>query len=184
MMVAILLQWIHDKNKMVKDNKEQFEILLNGNYLIAPSSFINYKTLLDLGGFNEKFILIEDLPLWIKISKAGIKFHYFPDFTVIYRVHSTSIWGGNNFNNQYLTDYKLIHFYLIFPELLKKFRFLSFLSSFVSMSIFLLQAKKKDNSGVIKLLKLLSPLHIMSAIKRRKRLLLNKLRKHFPEHDS
>lgn len=62
----------------------------------SATSFIHRKSLLDLGGFDEKFELLEDAPLWLKASLNGYKLYGFEHTTVLYRIHTNNTCLGNN----------------------------------------------------------------------------------------
>ncbi|NBG17901.1 glycosyltransferase family 2 protein, partial [Enterobacter cloacae] len=70
--------------------KEQYYYLMFKSFNIAPTSFISRKALEDIGFADEKFTLIEDLPLWLKFTSKGYKLHFFPDITVYYRVENST----------------------------------------------------------------------------------------------
>src|ERR1035437_7759056 len=58
---------------LFSEGKKQYPLLLKANYLPAPTSFMNKKTLLELGGLNVKFPMLDDYPLWIKATKKGYR---------------------------------------------------------------------------------------------------------------
>jgi alpha-1,3-rhamnosyltransferase len=47
--------------------------------------------LLSLHGFDERFKLLEDWPLWIKITCAGYKIYYLDKALVFYRIHENNL---------------------------------------------------------------------------------------------
>ncbi|MEZ2794985.1 glycosyltransferase family 2 protein [Proteus terrae] len=65
---------------------KQFEYLLTKSFNMAPSSFIHKDILIDVNYADERFKLIEDLPLWLKITKKGYRFYFNPEITVYYRI--------------------------------------------------------------------------------------------------
>lgn len=69
----------------------QYQYLINFYNLPAPSSFINKDKLLQLGGFDENYPMIEDAPLWLKFTKNDIKIFCLQKVTVFYRVHDKSL---------------------------------------------------------------------------------------------
>lgn len=70
---------------------QQHKLILIGNFVPTPSSFISTDTLSNAGGFDEQFVLLEDHPLWVKLTACGIKLHYMDKQTVYYRIHGQSI---------------------------------------------------------------------------------------------
>jgi len=72
-----------------------FDKLLYGNFLPAPSALYKTRLLKQVGGFDEDF-WIEDHPMWLKLSRAGIQHKYVNKPYVLYRVtdKSLSIFSG------------------------------------------------------------------------------------------
>lgn len=70
---------------------EQYQILLKRNCVLAAAVFVKKSTILDLGGYDEDFHLIEDLPMWLKITKDNIKIHLLNKPTVKYRLSDNSV---------------------------------------------------------------------------------------------
>lgn len=70
----------------------QYRMLLTSDRIhFSPSMFIQRDTLLAVGGFDERFRMLEDYPLWLKLTKAGYKLHFMEKATVNYRQHSEAI---------------------------------------------------------------------------------------------
>ena len=69
-----------------KSSKEQHNYLKLFSFNIAPSSFIFRDALEHVGFANEKYKMIEDLPLWLKMTELGYKLHFMDEITVDYRV--------------------------------------------------------------------------------------------------
>jgi alpha-1,3-rhamnosyltransferase len=73
-------------------------LLLNDRIHFSPSVFMHRETLLSLGGFDERFKMLEDYPLWLNLTKKGHKLYYKGKVTVNYRQHSKAINNtGTNF---------------------------------------------------------------------------------------
>jgi alpha-1,3-rhamnosyltransferase len=80
--------------------KDQYNLLLISDRItFTPSVFLNRHALLDVGGYDESNKLIEDYPMWLKLTRAGNKLHFFQQATVGYRRHQAA---ANN-----LTEYGL-----------------------------------------------------------------------------
>ena len=89
------------RNTLPIDYKEFFEIdngvkqyhfLKNIGYAIcSPALFIKKSTIEKAAGFDERYRFMEDLPLWLKLTKMNIKFFYLPISTVNYRSHNKSV---------------------------------------------------------------------------------------------
>lgn len=124
---------IHNLNQefFFKDfmsSEMQYEMLLRKNFLHAPSVFLNRKVIEKVGKFDEDFKYIEDYPIWLKLTKLGIRIHFMNKVTVFYRLHVDSIFSGINeqklFNNFYLKkrDFELKYIYPNISKLEKIFR--------------------------------------------------------------
>jgi glycosyltransferase involved in cell wall biosynthesis len=66
-------------------------LLLCDRIHFTPSVFLHRETLLKINGFDERFKLIEDYPLWLKLTRNGYKLHFMESVTVNYRRHSRAI---------------------------------------------------------------------------------------------
>jgi alpha-1,3-rhamnosyltransferase len=84
---------------------QQYNLLLRRNYLHGPSVFLNKEAIEKVGLFDERFKLIEDHPMWLKLTKAGFKIYFLNKITVYYRIHQSSVFGSFSnsklFNNFY-----------------------------------------------------------------------------------
>lgn len=75
----------------VPDTTEKlFNRLLYGNFLPAPSAIYKTEMLKKIRGFDEAFT-IEDYPMWLKLSRAGIQYRYIDKPCVLYRVNDRSL---------------------------------------------------------------------------------------------
>jgi glycosyltransferase involved in cell wall biosynthesis len=71
---------------------QQREMLLNrNNGISAPTLFVNKSALNAIDGFDESLRMLEDVPLWLNLTKAGFKLHFMDCVTVKYRLHSHSV---------------------------------------------------------------------------------------------
>ena len=76
----------------LKEGKNQYDFLKNLRYaLCTPAIFLKKSIIEKVGGFDERFRLMEDLPLWLNLTKSNIKFYYHPVSTVNYRSHDKSV---------------------------------------------------------------------------------------------
>lgn len=70
----------------------QYRMLLTSDRLnYTPSVFLYRETLLSIGGFDERFRLLEDYPLWLNLTKNGHRLNFMDRVTVNYRRHSGAI---------------------------------------------------------------------------------------------
>ncbi|MBN1181559.1 MAG: glycosyltransferase [Bacteroidales bacterium] len=72
--------------------RDQYELLLLSDRITYTPSYFFYKqTVLNVGGYDETDKLVEDYPMWLKLTAAGKKFYYFHKPTVGYRIHQQAI---------------------------------------------------------------------------------------------
>ena len=70
---------------------DQYQLLLASDRInYTPSYFFNKQVVLKVGGFDESNRLIEDYPMWLKITASGERFYYFHKETVGYRIHQNA----------------------------------------------------------------------------------------------
>lgn len=98
--------WDHNNVKGImarnRNAQSQYKMLLLCDRIhYAPSVFLHRKTILSLGGFDERFKLLEDYPLWLKLTKNGHRLCFMEKVTVNYRQHSSAI---NNTGLGYLIN--------------------------------------------------------------------------------
>jgi glycosyltransferase involved in cell wall biosynthesis len=74
-------------------------LLLYDRIHFTPSIFLNREVMIQAGGFDEEYKMFEDYPLWLKLTRNGIKLHFMDQVTVNYRRHSRAI---NNTDINYL----------------------------------------------------------------------------------
>lgn len=81
---------------------EQYKFLLRSNRVLASGVFIKKELILQVGCFDEYFPLIEDYPMWLKITKMGIKIYPFNNATIKYRLSENGISCMQNALNKNL----------------------------------------------------------------------------------
>jgi len=85
-------------------------LLLSDRITYSPSDFINKQTVLKVGGYDESNRLIEDYPMWLKLTQSGEKLYYLHKPTVGYRIHAEAI---NNTGDQVLFKPSVINSYAV-----------------------------------------------------------------------
>ena len=71
---------------------ELYDYILKVAYnVFAPAIFIEKKILEEIGGFDERFKLMEDYPLWLKLTKKNVKINLLTEITVGYRISDNSV---------------------------------------------------------------------------------------------
>lgn len=160
------------------EKQKQVNQVFKGSGIQSPASLINRSFLQNLGGFDEQYKFIEDLPLWIKIAKTNEKFYFIDEFVIRYRIHDNNICLPNSskFTNTifYYENEKII-IREILPYLLKNLFFISilkYLNYILIMRLIILFGNKNDQ-----LSKYLNLFVINTTIKRlRNKLTFSKLK--------
>lgn len=62
-------------------------LLFQRNYIDMSDVLIKRKSLFFVGGFDERYKKYVDWNLWIRMAKAGMKFHHIPKVTLEYHLH-------------------------------------------------------------------------------------------------
>lgn len=77
--------------------KQQARFMLRFLYGInGPTIFIHRKKLLELGGFDEQFSFVEDLPISLKLTTNGYRIGIVPEVLVRWRIYGDSISHSNH----------------------------------------------------------------------------------------
>ena len=66
-------------------------LLLSDRIHFSPSVFLHRETLVSVGGFDERFPMLEDYPLWLKLTRNGYRWNVMNRVTVNYRMHNQAI---------------------------------------------------------------------------------------------
>jgi glycosyltransferase involved in cell wall biosynthesis len=80
--------------------RRQLACLLHRNCLPAPTAFIRVSDLEEMGGFDENYPMIEDLPLWIKLVQKGKVIKGLDKRTARYRVHQSLVYPAIGKRNE------------------------------------------------------------------------------------
>ena len=76
--------------------RDQFKIISKVFFGSGPAYFINANALRELGGFDERFYMQEDYPLFIKMIGKGYKMMYLDHVVVYKRIVPTSLQYNKN----------------------------------------------------------------------------------------
>lgn len=98
------------------DQKAQILKNLKGSSIKAPSSFLHRETLISVGGFDERYPMIEDVPMWVKLSLHGHKFYFVDAFITKYRIHDDNI----SMTSSNSTEFIKLHFYSSHEQMIKQ----------------------------------------------------------------
>lgn len=77
----------------LKSIDEQLEEMLENNFIIAPTVFMKNELLKEMGYYNERYKMVEDYPMWIKLLKNKVKLDFINEIVVEYRRNSNSVSG-------------------------------------------------------------------------------------------
>lgn len=84
----------HETSYEKMKSENQYHELLKGNIISAPSvGFLSKKMLDEVGYYDERFRLMEDYPMFIKLCSFGYTFKLIDEPLVRYRVSSSSLSG-------------------------------------------------------------------------------------------
>lgn len=148
------------RNEQLKEDKinpffdltlsEQYLKILLGSDISAPCSFIQRELLVECGGYDESYKLLEDFPMWIKISQKKVLFYAVNEFVVKYRIHNNniSIKNKNFINPRYFSDLKKLLETIVIPELRSKKQFMACFGylNYLAMMRFIIFLGNKNNT--------------------------------------
>ncbi len=91
--------------------ESQFKMLLVSDRIkFTPSFFFKKEAIIKIGGYDEQNRLIEDYPMWLKLTKSGEKLYFFDKVTVGYRAHEKSLSNSGEatlFQISYRTNFQV-----------------------------------------------------------------------------
>lgn len=123
--------------------KSQYRTLLESNLLNAPAmGLIPRKIYDEINGIDKKYEMIEDYPMWIKLSELGYSFRLIDEYLVDYRISETSISHGKS--KLYINNEIDIFFKERAPRLLKEKMYFVYLKGLTRYGIkkYLIKYKK------------------------------------------
>ncbi len=112
--------------KVLESAEEQNWYLMRRNFIAAPGVMLKKKLWESIGGYDEDIPLIEDWPMWMRITKSGHKIFFTDDIVAKYRLTTTSVRSTNylfSYNVQLLL-YKYIYEKPVAFKRLQKMTFL------------------------------------------------------------
>lgn len=149
-----------------RDINKQLNMLMYRNYVHAPTVFFDRELFEKYGLFNEKFKLLDDYPMWIKISENREPIYYLNSDTVLYRQHSESLSYSNKININYFNNFKKFFYEELEPCLIRNRRYLSLIHH--KITILKNESILRQNNikrWYIKLYNFLDPLFMYNKIK-------------------
>lgn len=159
----------HNSKASPSDQRKMFVQALFGIRVISTLGvFIKKDILEEVGGFDERYRLLEDSPMWWKILKSNRKFYFLNKTTTCYRRHETSISFNSkiDFRERVLSEFKLTVFSFIRENLLRDATLLNKIN-FLWLDFFYKIIMKIGNKGVLseyiyKLANYLQPIRFLS----------------------
>jgi alpha-1,3-rhamnosyltransferase len=97
-------------NPALTANDQHQLLLVSDRIHYTPSYIFNKKALQKVGNYDETNRLVEDYPMWLKLTGSGEKLFYFHEATVGYRVHSKA---ANNVGDSMLFKPSVFNTYAI-----------------------------------------------------------------------
>jgi glycosyltransferase involved in cell wall biosynthesis len=159
--------------------KDQWKILLEGDRINNTPSFFFHREIMEIVGYyDESNRLVEDAPMWLKMTQFGIKLYYFHKPTIGYRIHSkasNNVGDGVLIQPSLLKGYevrkKLAHPYLPITKVWKEKSVIFLSKVFVTLG---LNEKTNRNQILYRITTVyLNPFHYLESISRRFHLLMS-----------
>ncbi len=110
--------------------QDQRKMLLKKNYVYGSIFFFKKAYWQQLGKYDERYRMLEDYPMFWKISNRGDHLNFLNVPTVAYRISQTSISNGSGqrvVNVNYFKCYRRFFYDNIYPELLRNRMFFDLL---------------------------------------------------------
>lgn len=86
------------------DQRRKIESLLVANILTAPTSFIRKMSLASVGYADERFEMLEDYPLWMRLLENNKVFRYLDKVVVMYRLSESLSQSKKKIGNEKYID--------------------------------------------------------------------------------
>lgn len=136
-----------------KTAEEQYNALLRRMRCSPVTMFANLKILKEIK-YDESFKTVEDYPMWLRLTKAGVKFSYMDKLVAYYRLSPNSI-SANSFSSLQKTmkfvlttkDFKMAYIYPNLPFL----RRMKLRLTYLKIEIFECLGLLKENASPKKL---------------------------------
>jgi glycosyltransferase involved in cell wall biosynthesis len=127
--------------------EKQFEAFIAniGHWGLSPTMFIERETLHKQNFFDEKYPMLEDLPLQLKLTKNGIILYWMDQLTVKYRRHTNNV--SNNVKlksslSRLVNNHHMIREY-IFPNITTIYKLRILYKYYVSLALYSIGIEKK-----------------------------------------
>ena len=91
--VGHMSRYNDNKEILDKSAEEQLKKLVYGNSFIPPTGFFCMQVVREVGGFDEKYGILEDFPFYLQLLMHGYKFYRIDEFVAKYRTSDTNVFG-------------------------------------------------------------------------------------------
>ena len=79
------------KNLNQWTSNEQFKKMYLTNFLSCPTHFFKRQLLERVGGYKEKWSILEDYPMWLTLLRSGVKCFFLDEYVVGYRYGDSNV---------------------------------------------------------------------------------------------
>ena len=139
--------------------------LTGRGYILAPSLFFRKKSLIEMGGFDERFPLMEDDPFYLKLLREGRTISALDTCTVVYRIYQGSVCNsGETIRPDFFSSRRDYFFSELIPELVRHGMLLHAFSAWISIvyqALYIrLGNRKTVCTRLLVLIKVLDPLRV------------------------
>lgn len=103
--------------------QEQYRMLMRKNYVYGPLFFCEKAFWEQMDMYDETYRMLEDYPMWLKMTSGGHKLCFKNIPTVAYRISQTSVTNGSGqrvVNVNYFKCYRQFFYDKLFPTLVRK----------------------------------------------------------------
>lgn len=159
----------HRKSIASYEQRKLFADSLFGVRIISTLGvFIKRELIIEIGGFEEKYRLLEDSPLWWKVLKANRKFYFIDKATTCYRRHEEAVSFNKkvNYKESIVSNFQLTVLNFIKDQLFRettKINKINFVWILYSTKLVLLLGNKGMLAKLVhKVSLVLQPLRIFS----------------------
>lgn len=97
-----------EMNARFYDSTAQYQyqyLLRHFGFGLTDGTLVHRSVYQDITMYDESYSLIEDLPFWLNVTKAGVKYHYVDTPATLYRIHDSVVHSaGERIANQTFWD--------------------------------------------------------------------------------
>ncbi len=92
------------------DVEGQFKFIVGDNILPSQTMFVK-KELLDQHPYNEKYIALEDSPMWATLTRNGHRVYHLDSYTAYYRIDESMTSSNSRFYSPIYTESVFMYFW-------------------------------------------------------------------------